>query len=82
MEDLVNSTSMQNGAWFVQSSQWSMSVWVNSAIWNWWSNVKSENVTLDDWSVVLSNGATLNPADYMLYLFQLMDNLKFLFYVN
>ena len=72
MEDVGNSTSMQNGVWFVQSSQWSMSVWVNSAIWNWWSNVKSENVTLDDWSVVLSNGATLNPADYMLYLFQLM----------
>ena len=51
-----------------------MSVWVNTAIASWGQNAWSTKVTLDDGSVVMEDGTTLNPSSYMLYLAQLMIN--------
>ena len=53
-----------------------MSVWVNTAIASWGQNAWSTKVTLDDGSVVMEDGTTLNPSSYMLYLAQLMINKK------
>ena len=46
----------------------------NTVITNWGQNTWSSKMTLDDGSVVMEDGTTLNPSNYMLYLGQLMIN--------
>jgi len=70
MDDLINNTNVQNGTWFTQTAGGNVSTWENSVVENSWGTLS--DLTLWDGSVVLSNGTTLNPQDYMLYLFQLM----------
>ena len=54
-----------------------MSAWVNGAIANWGqANSWSSKTTLDDGSVIMADGTTLNPQNYMLYLGQLMIQKK------
>lgn len=58
----------QNWSWSV-----SMSAWMGAGGTTWGQdNVWSKRETLDDGSVVLSDGSILNPSNYMLYLWQLM----------
>lgn len=70
MNDLTNNTNVQNSTWPVQNVNENASTWENGVVENGWNTLS--DLTLWDGSVVLSNGATLNPQDYMLYLFQLM----------
>ena len=54
-----------------------MPAWVNSAMANWGqANSWFSKTTLDDGSVIMADGTTLNPQNYMLYLGQLMIQKK------
>ena len=72
LENGLNGAVQQDQSWL---SSEDMSVWVNANISNWgqgssWSGKR----TLDDGSVVMVDGATLTPSNYMMYLAQLMIN--------
>ena len=74
LENGLAGSVQQNQNWL---SHEDMSVWVNAALasWNqnsWWQT----KITLDDGSVILEDGTTLSPSNYMLYLAQLMINKK------
>ncbi len=71
LENASNGAAQQNQSWLSSAD---MSVWVNTVITNWWQNTWSGKITLDDGSVVMEDGTTLNPSNYMLYLGQLMIN--------
>ncbi len=72
MAELENDLNMD-----ISNQNWSlsadMSVWVNTSIPNWgMDNVWATKITLDDGSVIMADGTTFNPSNYMLYLCQLM----------
>ena len=72
MAELENDLNMD-----ISNQNWSlsadMSVWVNTSIPNWsMDNVWATKITLDDGSVIMADGTTLSPSNYMLYLWQLM----------
>ena len=70
LENASNATVQQDQDWL---SAVDMSVWANATIANWdQNNGWQRKVTLDDGSVVMEDGTTLNPQNYMLYLGQLM----------
>ena len=71
LENASNGAAQQNQSWL---SSGDMSVWANTVITNWGQNTWSSKMTLDDGSVVMEDGTTLNPSNYMLYLGQLMIN--------
>ena len=70
MNDLWNNMQSQSGVDVNKNVTWDASMWEDGNTSSFWKNMKM--ITLEDWSVVLSNGTTLNPRDYMLYLFQMM----------
>ena len=76
MADLDNDLDMaiqqdQNWSWVV-----SMPAWMDAWHAGWSKNAWSRKATLDDGSVVMEDGTTLNPQNYMLYLGQLMIKKK------
>lgn len=72
LENASNGAVQQNQSWLSSAD---MSVWVNTAIVNWsQGDGWPRKITLDDGSVVMEDGTTLNPSNYMLYLGQLMIN--------
>ena len=74
LENDLNGAVQQNQGWLSADD---MSVWVNASVVNWGqANAWSGKITLDDGSVIMADGTTLNPSNYMLYLAQLMINKK------
>ena len=74
LENASNATVQQNQDWLTSAD---MSVWVNAAIASWdQNNGWQKKITLDDGSVIMEDGTTLNPQNYMMYLAQLMINKK------
>ena len=72
LENGLNGAVQQDQSWL---SSEDMSAWINVSAANWsqsssWSGKK----TLDDGSVVMVDGSTLTPSNYMMYLAQLMIN--------
>lgn len=73
LENGLTGSAQQDQNWLSSS----MSVWVNTGIASWGQNNPwSTKVTLDDGSVIMEDGTTLNPSSYMIYLAQLMINKK------
>ena len=74
LENGLNGGVAQDQGWLSAAG---MSVWVNASIAEWGQNsVWPVKITLDDGSVVLADGTTLNPSNYMIYLWQLMISKK------
>ena len=70
LENASNATVQQDQDWL---SAVDMSAWVNVTMTTWdKNNGWQRKVTLDDGSVIMEDGTTLNPQNYMLYLCQLM----------
>ena len=74
LENGLNGGAVQDQGWLSAAG---MSVWVNASIAEWGQNSAwPVKITLDDGSVVLADGTTLNPSNYMIYLWQLMISKK------
>ena len=74
LENGLNGGAVQDQGWLSAAG---MSVWVNASIAEWGQNSAwPVKITLDDGSVVLADGTTLNPSNYMVYLWQLMISKK------
>ena len=74
LENGLNGGVAQDQGWLSAAG---MSVWVNASIAEWGQNSAwPVKITLDDGSVVLADGTTLNPSNYMVYLWQLMISKK------
>ena len=74
LENSSNGIAQQGESWLSSAD---MSVWVNAAIGNWsQGDGWQRKITLDDGSVIMDDGTTLSPSNYMLYLGQLMINKK------
>jgi len=74
LENGLNGGVAQDQGWLSAAG---MSVWVNASIAEWGQNSAwPVKITLDDGSVVLADGTTLNPSNYMIYLWQLMISKK------
>ena len=74
LENGLNGGAVQDQGWLSAAG---MSVWVNASIADWAQNSAwPVKITLDDGSVVLADGTTLNPSNYMIYLWQLMISKK------
>lgn len=74
LENGLNGGVAQDQGWLSAAG---MSVWVNASIADWAQNSAwPVKITLDDGSVVLADGTTLNPSNYMIYLWQLMISKK------
>ena len=72
LENASIGTAQQSQSWLSSAD---MSVGVNAAIANWdHNNWWQRKITLDDGSVIMEDGTTLSPSNYMLYLGQLMIN--------
>ena len=74
LENGLTGGVQQDQNWTISAD---MSVEVNAGIPNSdGNNVWATKITLDDWSVVLADGTTLSPSNYMMYLAQLMIQKK------